>query len=198
VETEAGFTAAPSTSAPPTTNGPSTSAPVELVTTPASPPTTDPNVAAPPTTAIAVTTPPVSPADTIAPGPEASDASVLALATVLGVEGEVEHVHSNGSCIGRLEPRGLCVNVPIPSAWQYWDAEADNLPGASDQDASAAALDVFTRIGVDPGVVQSIEPNGPHPQVTLGNGAVVRVAEGGRIAWIIAAVDQMPPVQGSG
>ena len=62
------------------------------------------------------------------------------------------------------------------------------MPGAG----RAAALAVFTRIGVDPGVVRSIEPNGPHPQVTLGNGAVVRVADGGRIALIIAGVRQMP------
>ena len=117
---------------------------------------------------------------------------MLALAAVLVIEGEVEHTEANGLCIGRLEPRGLCVNVPLASTWQYWDSAADALPGASDQEAGAAALDVFTRIGVDPGFVQAIEPNGPHPQVILSNGAVIRVAEGGRIASIIAGVGQMP------
>jgi hypothetical protein len=40
--------------------------------------------------------------------------------------------------------------------------------------------------------VSSVEPNGPLPQVTLTNGAVVMVAEGGRIAWIIASINPMP------
>ena len=129
----------------------------------------------------------------MAPGPEVSDAAVLALAAVLGVEGDVEHMEANGSCIGRLEPHGLCVNVPLPSTWQYWDSEADSLPGASDEEAGNAALDVFARIGVGPAArVISIEPNGPQPQVSLSNGALVRVAEGGRIASIIASVDQIP------
>jgi len=125
--------------------------------------------------------------------PTVSDASVLALAAALGVTGEVEHTEGNGVCVGRLEPVGVCVNVPIPGSWQYWDLDAQNGLGASDQAASDAALDVFARIGVDAGTVSSVEPNGPLPQVSLSGGPVVMVAEGGRIAWIIAGVGQMPP-----
>jgi len=86
------------------------------------------------------------------------------------------------------------VNVPIPGSWQYWDLDAQSSQGASDEEAGEAALDVFVRIGVDPGVVSSVEPNGPLPQVALSNGALVMVAEGGRIAWIIASINQMPAV----
>lgn len=140
------------------------------------------------------TTAPVGPAsiDTLPLPREVSDAAVIALAAVLGVEGEVEAMERNAKCIGRLEPRGLCVNGPISGAWQYWDLDAQRAPGANDDEAGATALDLFVRIGVDPGVVTSIEPNGPLPQVELSNGASVRVAEGGRIAWIIASIDQMP------
>jgi hypothetical protein len=129
---------------------------------------------------------------TVPPKAEVSEASVLALAAVLGVEGQVEQMEANGQCIGRLEPRGLCVNVPTPSSWQYWDSDAQNIAGASNERAGQAAIDVFLRIGVDPGEVISIEPNGPLPQVSLSNGALVMVAEGGRIAWMMAGVDQMP------
>jgi len=168
---------------------PSTSAEFDSATSTSSPPEAIVTVASvPPTTA-----PVVSALETIAPPPEVSDASVLALAAVLGVQGEVEHMEGYATCIGRLEPRGLCVNGPIPGSWQYWDLDAQNSAGASDEEAGAAALDVFTRIGVGAGVVTSIEPNGPLPQVALSNGALVMVAEGGRIAWIIAGVDQMPP-----
>lgn len=167
---------------------PSTSAQFDPVSSTSSPPEALVTVASPPPT----TAPAVSALETLPPPPEVSDASVLALAAVLGVDGEVEHMEGCATCIGRLEPRGLCVNGPIPGAWQYWDLDAQNSAGASDEEAGAAALDVFTRIGVGAGVVMSVEPNGPLPQVTLSNGALVMVAEGGRIASIIAGIDQLP------
>jgi len=179
---ESDLTTAPTATVPvtPVMSGPSTSA-----TMPPAPVATD---STPPHTTAPVLAPPVP-----TQPPTVSDASVLALAAVLGVTGEIEHTEGNGSCVGRLEPRGLCVNVPIPGSWQYWDLDAQNGLGASDQEASDAALDVFARLGVDAGVVDSIEPNGPLPQVSLSGGPLVMVAEGGRIASIIAGGDQLPP-----
>jgi hypothetical protein len=151
---------------------------------------------APPTTAVAIDSLTTPPGYEVQTPPEVSDASVLALAAVLGVDGEVEHMGGEdgaGQCIGRLEPRGLCVNVPLWGAWQYWDLDAQNSQGASDEQAAQVALDLFVRIGVDPGVVTSVEPNGPLPQMELSNGALVMVAQDGRIASVIAGTTQMPP-----
>jgi hypothetical protein len=144
--------------------------------------------AVPPTTAIAadlVTYPP----DPMATTPVVSDASVQALAAVLGVDGELEQrdgEHGAGQCIGRLEPRGLCVNVPLWGAWQYWDLSAQKGPGASDEQARSIAVGLFAQLGVDPGAVTSIEPNGPLPQVKFRSGAFVMIAQDGRIAMVIA------------
>jgi hypothetical protein len=155
-----------------------------------------PPLISPPTTALAIESIDVQPPVTPPPAPEVTDASVLALAAVLGVTGEVEPMDGGGvtgRCVGRLEPRGLCVNVPLPETWQYWDLEAQNSPGAGDQQAIDVALDLFARIGVEPGVVTSVEPNGPLPQVALSSGALVTVADDGRVAWMIAGINQMPP-----
>ncbi len=149
---------------------------------------------APPITTIAndtMTSPPV-----ITPAPPViSDASVQALAAVLGVEGELEQrdgEHGSGQCVGRLEPRGLCVNVPLWGVWQYWDLAAQDSPGASNDQARDVAVDLFARLGVDPGTVVSIEPNGPLPQVTLSSGTLVMVAEDGRIASVISGTSLLP------
>ncbi len=150
--------------------------------------------AVPPTTAIVadvVTHPPV----TMAATPVIGDATVQALAAVLGVEGELEQrdgEHGAGQCIGRLEPRGLCVNVPLWGVWQYWDLGAQDGPGASDHQARSIAVDLFAQLGVDPGPLTSIEPNGPLPQVKFGSGALVMVAEDGRIAMVIAGTSLVP------
>jgi hypothetical protein len=149
---------------------------------------------APPTTAIAndmMTSPPVT---TPAP-PVINDASVQAVAAVLGIEVELEQrdgEHGRGQCIGRLEPRGLCVNVPLWGVWQYWDLAAQDSPGASDDQARDVAVDLFARLGVDPGTVISIEPNGPLPQVTFSSGTLVMVAEDGRIASVITGTSLLP------
>jgi hypothetical protein len=143
----------------------------------------------PPTTAAAVELPPA----TIAP--LISEIPVTALANALGVEGDIEQregEHGPGYCIGRLEPRGLCVNVPLWGFWQYWDLDAQNGLGASDEQAIEVALDLFERMGVDAGDVNSVEPNGPLPQVDLSGGAGVMVAQDGRIAMVIASTMLMP------
>ena len=149
---------------------------------------------APPTTAIVADTFTIPPTTTVGT-PVASDASVLALAAVLGVEGELEQrdgEHGVGQCIGSLEPRGLCVNVPLWGVWQYWDLNAQDSPGASDDQARSVAGDLFAQLGVDPGSVISITPNGPLPQVEFSSGALVMVAEDGRIAMIIAGTALLP------
>ncbi len=129
------------------------------------------------------------------PPPVVGDASVQALASALGVEGELEQrdgEHGGGQCIGRLEPRGLCVNVPLWGVWQYWDLAAQDSPGASDDQARDVATDLFARLGVDPGTVISIEPNGPLPQVTFSSGTLVMVTEDGRIASVISGTNLLP------
>ncbi len=148
-----------------------------------------------PTTAIEdgmVSSPPV----TMVAAPVISDASVRALAAVLGVEGELEQrdgEYGAGQCVGRLERRALCVNVPLWGLWQYSDLDAQDTPGASDDAARNVAVDLFTRLGVDPGSVISVEPNGPLPQVTFSSGAVVMVAADDRIGSVIAATSLLPP-----
>ena len=147
-----------------------------------------------PTTAIASDVVTSTPATT-PPPPEIGDASVQALASVLGVEGQIEQrdgEHGSGQCVGRLEPRGLCVNVPLWGVWQYWDLAAQDGPGASDDQAREAAVDLFARLGVDPGTVISIEPNGPLPQVTFSSGTLVMVAGDGRIASVITGTNLLP------
>jgi hypothetical protein len=136
------------------------------------------------------TTPPSTPAPLAI-----TDASVHALAAVLGVDGELEHrdaEHGQGQCIGRLEPRGLCVNVPLWEVWQYWNLDAQGGPGASDDPARTIAGDLFAQLGVDPGLVTSVKPNGPLPQVEFSSGALVMVAEDGRIAMVIAPTSLLP------
>jgi hypothetical protein len=149
----------------------------------------------PPTTA-ALTDWGTYPPDTAPAGPVISDETVQTLAAVLGIDGELEHrdgEHGVGQCIGRLEPRGLCVNVPLWGVWQYFDLTAQSGPGASDEQARAIAVNLFTHLGVDPGAVISIEPNGPLPQVTFSSGALVTVAGDGRIAMVIAGTGLVPP-----
>jgi hypothetical protein len=117
------------------------------------------------------------------------------LAAVLGVEGELEQrdgEFGRGQCIGRLEPRGVCVNVPLWGGWQYWDLSAQDGLGASDDQARMIAVDLFAQLGVDPGEVTSIEPNGPLPQVKFSTGALVMVAADGRIAMVIAGTSLLP------
>ncbi|MEP7115631.1 MAG: hypothetical protein ABI862_20365, partial [Ilumatobacteraceae bacterium] len=149
----------------------------------------------PPTSTIVndiLTSPPVS----VAVSPAVGDESVQALAAVLGIEGDLEEregEHGSGQCIGRLEPRGLCVNVPVWGLWQYWDLTAQDGPGASNDQARSVALDLFARLGVDPGAVTSIEANGPLPQVQLSSGALVTVADDDRIASVIAGTGLLPP-----
>jgi hypothetical protein len=175
------------TAGPPTTLQPSSSVPPTSVDV-------MPADAAPSTSTIVndlVTSPPV----TMLATPAASDASVQALAAVLGVEGELEQregEHGSGQCIGRLEPRGLCVNVPLWGVWQYWDLNAQDGPGASDNQARNVAVDLFARLGVDPGAVTSIEPNGPLPQVKFSSGALVMVAQDDRIASVITGTSLLP------
>jgi hypothetical protein len=89
---------------------------------------------------------------------------------------------------------GVCVNVPLWGLWQYWDLSAQDGPGASDDVARSIALDLFARLGVDPGAVTSIEPNGPLPQVKFSSGALVTVAADGRIAMVIAGTGLVPTV----
>lgn len=150
-------------------------------------------VAAPPITGT------TEPYDTMpateAPSPTADEASVRALAVVVGVEGELEQIDAeNGTahCIGRLERRGLCVNVPLPGIWNYWDLDAQADPGATDDEASRIAVELFTQLGVDSGAIDSVEPNGPLPQVRFGSGALVMVAEDGRIAMVTAPTSLLP------
>ena len=147
-----------------------------------------------PTTAIASDVVTSTPAAT-SPPPEIGDASVQALASVLGVEGVIEHrdgEHGSGQCVGRLEPRGLCVNLPLWGVWQYWDLAAQDGPAASDDQAREVAVDLFARLGVDPGLLISIEPNGPLPQVTFSSGTLVMVAGDGRIASVITGTNLLP------
>jgi hypothetical protein len=149
------------------------------------------DTAVPTTTASLVTYLPVTTVAT----PVISDASVQALAAVLAVEGELEQregEYGDGQCIGRLEPRGLCVNVPLWGGWQYWDLSAQDGPGATDDQARMIAVDLFAQLGVDPGAVTSIEPNGPLPQVKFSSGALVMVAADGRIAMVIAGTSLLP------
>src|SRR5687767_8190798 len=83
----------------------------------------------PPTTAPVLDTVPATYAPLIGEFP------VLALAAALGLEGDVEQLdgeHGPGYCVGRLEPRGFCVNVPLWGLWQYWDLDAQNLLRATD------------------------------------------------------------------
>lgn len=136
----------------------------------------------------------ISPATTTTP-PVIDVASVQALASVLGVEGQLEQrdgEHGSGQCIGRLEPLGLCVNVPLWGVWQYWDLAAQDSPGASNDQARDVAVDLFARLGVDPGTVISIEPNGPLPQVTFSSGTLVMVAKDGLIASVITGTNLLP------
>ena len=144
----------------------------------------------PPNTAPVVETVPATYAPLIGELP------VLALAAVLGVEGDAEQLdgeHGPGYCVGRLEPRGLCVNVPLWGLWQYWDSDAQNAQGATDEEAAAVALDLFARLGVDAGEVESVQRNGPLPQASLSGGASVMVAHDGRIASVHASTTLMPP-----
>ena len=62
----------------------------------------------------------------------------------------------------------------------------------SDDQARSIAVDLCARLGVDPGAVTSIEPNGPLPQVKFSSGALVMVAEDGRFAMIIAGTTLVP------
>jgi hypothetical protein len=143
----------------------------------------------PPTTTPANVTPPATLAAAI------DGALVAALAAVLGLEGELEQREGElgpGYCVGRLEPRGLCVNVPAWGVWQYWDVDAQTAQGASNEVAALVALDLFTRMGVDAGEVTSIQLNGPLPQVALSRGASVMVAQDGRIAMVFSSTTLMP------
>jgi len=54
------------------------------------------------------------------------------------------------------------------------------------------AVDLFARLGVDPGAVTSIKPNGALPQVKFSSGALVMVAADGRIAMVIAGTSLLP------
>ena len=144
----------------------------------------------PPTTAPVLETVPATYAPLIGELP------VLALAAALGVEGEVEQLdgeHGPGYCVGPLEPRGFCVNVPLWGLWQYWDLDAQNGQGATDEEAAAVALDLFARLGVDAGEVESVERSGPLPKVALSGGASVIVAQDGRIAMVYSSTTLMPP-----
>ena len=126
--------------------------------------------------------------------PLISELPVAALAAALGVEGDVEQLdgeHGPGYCVGRLEPRGLCVNVPLWGLWQYWDLDAQNSEGASDDQAITVALELFDRLGVDAGEVTSVEHNGP-PNVELSRGASVIVSNDGRIAMVYADTALLP------
>jgi len=143
----------------------------------------------PPTTA-----PARDPVPTTVP-PLVGEPPVAALAAALGVEGDIEQLdgeHGPGYCIGRLEPRGLCVNVPLWGLWQYWDLDAQNAQGASDEQAASVALDLFDRLGVDAGRVTSVERDGPLPTVGLSGGASVIVAIDGRIAMAYADTALVP------
>ena len=88
------------------------------------------------------------------------EASVRALATLLGVDGEIEYFERNAQCIGRLEPRGLCINGPIWGAWQYWDVDAQSGPAASEEQALAIAANLFAALHGDPGPVTAVKENG--------------------------------------
>ena len=126
--------------------------------------------------------------------PLISELPVAALAAALGVEGDVEQLdgeHGPGYCVGRLEPRGLCVNVPLWGLWQYWDLDAQNSEGASDDQAITVAVELFDRLGVDAGEVTSVEHNGP-PNVELSRGASVIVSNEGRIAMVYADTALLP------
>ncbi|HEX6656920.1 MAG TPA: hypothetical protein VF065_02490 [Ilumatobacter sp.] len=144
----------------------------------------------PPTTASVLETVPATYAPLI------GEAPVLALAAALGVEGDIEQLDGElgpGYCVGRLEPRGVCVNVPLWGLWQYWDLDAQSGQGATDEVAAAAALDLFARLGVDAGEVESVEPSGPLPKVGLSGGASVMVAQDGRIAMVYSSTTLMRP-----
>ena len=82
-----------------------------------------------------------------------------------------------------VERRGLHVNVPIFGAWQYYDLDAQALPGAANDASDAAARDLLARLGIDTsGLVASVTPNGPGTDIGLA-GCIVRVADDGRIAF---------------
>lgn len=131
----------------------------------------------------------------------ASDASVVALANAMGIEGELEHrdgEHGPAQCIGRLEPRGVCVNVPLWGVWQYWDLVAQDGPAATTEEAERVAVELFAQLGTDPGTIVelptpvSVVPDGRLASVMFSSGTEVRVAQGGRIAMILAATDLLP------
>lgn len=177
--------------------------PQSVSTTDASPPTSVPNAPSTTTTSLAVEQRPDSIPPNTAPvvetvpatyAPLIGELPILALAAGLGVEGDSEQLdgeHGPGYCVGRLEPHGLCVNVPLWGLWQYWDSDAQNAQGATDEEAAAVALDLFARLGVDAGEVESVQR--PLPQVSLSGGASVMVAQDGRIASVHASTTLMPP-----
>ena len=83
------------------------------------------------------------------------------------------------------------MNVPLWGLWQYWDLDAQNSEGASDDQAITVALELFDRLGVDAGEVTSVEHNGP-PNVELSRGASVIVSNDGRIAMVYANTALLP------
>lgn len=142
-----------------------------------------------PTTAPALAVPPT----TVAVGPVGID-RVRRLADALGVTGEIEEMPGElgpAHCIGRLTSPGLCVDGPLWGLWQYWDAEAQSLPSATEDEARAAAVALLTRLGL-PTVLGAIGSNGAQLTVAMGAGGSVVVAEGGRIAQVIAPTSMLP------
>ncbi len=86
----------------------------------------------------------------------------------------------------------MCINVPTWGGWTYWDLDAQNGPGATDEQAARTAIDFFDRVGADPGDIISIEPNGPLPQVRFTSRALVMVGVDQRIAMLIAPTALLP------
>lgn len=141
-----------------------------------------------PTAPVPTTAPAVDPPPTSAPiGPVPID-RVRVVADALGVRGDVEEMPGEfgpSHCIGRLASPGLCVDGPAWGTWQYWDVDAQSLPSATEDEARAAAVGLLTRLGLPAGL-GAIGSNGAQISVALEVGGTVVVAEGGRIAQVIA------------
>ncbi len=128
--------------------------------------------------------------------PPVEERLVRRLADALGVVGTIELLdgeHGQGSCINRLGPAPmLCVDVPLWGLWQYADIEAQMLPSATEDEARAAASGLLERLGL-PTELGEIGSNGAQITVAMRAGGSVVVAEGGRIAQVIAPTSMLPP-----
>ena len=155
-------------------------------------PVLDPSTDPVPTTVVA------APIDAIPSEPSApvdqsaTEAQVAVLLAEFDLPGRPDLHDINGGQVVTVGNRSLAVNVPIRGTWQYADLDAQDLPGATNEESEAAARSLLVQLGIDAtGLVPTFTPNGPSVDIALGP-VTLRFANDGRLAWAIGAIAAIP------